>query len=135
VRLSFLGPDAYISPDWYASEGLVPTWNYVAVEATGVARELDRPALQQLLDDLSAQEEARLRPKQPWTLDKVPEARLEAMLNAIVGFSVRLEELEGKLKLSQEKKAEDFDAVVRALEESDGAPARAVATAMRRVKR
>src|ERR1700742_3339716 len=32
VRLSFLGAHAYVSPDWYESEGLVPTWNYQAVE-------------------------------------------------------------------------------------------------------
>ena len=39
--LSFLGPDAYISPDWYGSVDQVPTWNYVAVEAEGFVRALD----------------------------------------------------------------------------------------------
>ena len=132
VRLSFLGPDAYVSPDWYVTEGLVPTWNYAAVEASGVARRLERSALLQLLADLSAQEEERLKPKKPWTLDKVPEARLEALVNAIVGFSVEFETLEGKLKLSQDKKPEDFDGVVRALETKGGASLE-VAKAMRDV--
>ncbi len=31
----FSGPHAYISPDWYETDGLVPTWNYVAVHVTG----------------------------------------------------------------------------------------------------
>ena len=131
VRLSFLGPDSYISPDWYVSEGLVPTWNYVAIEATGVARPLDRRALHQLLIDLSAQEEARLSPKAPWTLDKVPAAKLEALLNAIVGFAVPFDTLEGKFKLSQDKKPEDFEGAVSALEERDDAGAQEIATAMR----
>jgi transcriptional regulator len=131
VRLSFLGPDTYISPDWYVSEGLVPTWNYIAIEAAGVARQLDRPALHQLLVDLSAQEEARLSPKTPWTLDKVPVAKREALLNAIVGFSVPFDTLEGKFKLSQDKKSEDFEGAVSALEERDDAHAQEVATAMR----
>src|SRR5580698_7066653 len=41
VRLSFLGLDAYVSPDWYANEDFVPTWNYIAVEGEGVARRLN----------------------------------------------------------------------------------------------
>jgi transcriptional regulator len=132
VRLSFLGPDAYISPDWYATEGLVPTWNYIAVEGTGTAQRLDKTALRELLVDLSAAAEGRLRPKKPWTIDKVPEARMATLLNAIEGFSVALDTLEGKFKLSQDKKAEDFDRVVRALEASANAGSQAVAASMRR---
>ena len=132
VRLSFLGPDAYVSPDWYKSEGLVPTWNYIAVEGTGVARRLDQTALRQLLVDLSAVHEERLRPKKPWTIDKVPEAKMDTLLNAIVGFSVSFETLEGKFKLSQDKKREDFDGVIDALETSRDAGAQAVAAAMKR---
>jgi transcriptional regulator len=132
VRLSFLGPDAYVSPDWYKTEGLVPTWNYVAVEGSGVAEQLDRAALRQLLVDLSGDQEERLLPKKPWTIDKVPEAKMEALLNAIVGFSVSFETLEGKFKLSQDKKPEDFDGVVEALASSRDASGLAVAAAMSR---
>jgi transcriptional regulator len=132
VRFSFLGPDAYVSPDWYVSEGLVPTWNYIAIEGSGMARQLDKTALRELLVDLSAMQEERLRPKEPWKIEKVPETRLESLLNAIVGFSVDLETLEGKFKLSQDKKAEDFNGVVGALEASRDAGAEAVAAAMLR---
>lgn len=135
IRLSFLGPDTYVSPDWYVSEGLVPTWNYIAIEGSGIARQLDKTALRQLLVDLSAEHEERLRPKEPWRIEKVPEAKLDALLNAIIGFSVDLETLEGKFKLSQDKKAEDFDGVVGALEDAQDASARAVAAAMRRYRK
>lgn len=135
IRLSFLGPDAYVSPDWYRTSALVPTWNYIAVEATGVARQVDKAALRQLLVDLSATHEERLHPKEPWRIEKVPEGKLEGLLNAIVGFSVALETLEGKFKLSQDKKPEDFEGVVDALESSPDAGAQAVAAAMRRYGR
>jgi len=131
VRLLWLGPDAYVSPDWYVSEGMVPTWNYIAIEGSGEMRRLDQGGLRRLLIDLSAAQEDRLLPKKPWTIDKVPEERMNALLNAIVGFSVSFETLEGKLKLSQDKKMEDFEGVVRALEASGEANAHGVAAAMR----
>ena len=62
-----LAADAYVSPDWYESADQVPTWNYVTVEAEGPIVALDEAGLVTLLDDLSAQEEARLAPKPPWT--------------------------------------------------------------------
>src|ERR687895_609122 len=50
--VSCLGPDAYISPDWYGTNDQVPTWNYVSVEAEGPVRRLERDELVGLLDDL-----------------------------------------------------------------------------------
>lgn len=43
--LSFRGPDGYVSPDWYASEAMVPTWNYIAVEARGRVARLEESQL------------------------------------------------------------------------------------------
>ena len=131
LSVSFLGPDAYISPDWYETPGLVPTWNYIAVEGVGVARRLSRDETVSLLDDLSAQEEEKLRPKKPWTMAKVPESRREALLNAIVGFSLSFEMLEGKFKLSQDKRPADFTRVIAALEARGDAASVALAAAMR----
>lgn len=135
LRLSFIGPDAYVSPDWYESAGLVPTWNYIAVEATGTAERLDGDALERLLVDLSTVNENRLLPKPPWTLDKVPVERLAALKSAIEGFVLCFETLEGKLKLSQEKADADFAGVVAALEASGKPAGLAVAAAMRRFVR
>jgi transcriptional regulator len=134
MRLSFLGADAYVSPDWYASEGMVPTWNYSAVEGQGAVRRLNEAELRSLLVDLSAAEEAKLLPKQPWTVDKVPAAKMAMLLNAIAGFSVRCETLEGKFKLSQNVKPEDFAGALRGLEARGDAASRAVAAAMRKAR-
>jgi len=88
-----------------------------------------------LVVDLSAQEEAKLLPKQPWLIDKVPPERAEALLNGIVGFSLSFERLEGKFKLSQDKKPEDFAGVIAGLEARGDAASMAVAAAMRKVEK
>ena len=100
---SVMGPDFYVSPDWYGTPDQVPTWNYLAVEAEGPLQRLDEAELAALLDDLSGAHEARLAPKKPWTRDKMTPARFEAMLKAIVGFEMRIEELRGTNKLGQQK--------------------------------
>lgn len=130
LRLSFLGAHAYVSPDWYASDGKVPTWNYRAVEGAGVVRRLDGEALHRLLVDLSAAEEAHLAPKAPWTVDKVPADKMAMLLKAIVGFALTFETLEGKFKLSQNVSAADHAGVVAGLGARGDAQSRAVAQAM-----
>lgn len=133
VSISVTGPDAYVSPDWYRSIVTVPTWNYIAVEGEGVVRRTSREELRQLVVDLSAQEEEKLLPKPPWLIDKVPPERTEALLNGIVGFSLSFERLEGKFKLSQDKKPEDFAGAIAGLESRGDAASLAAAAAMRKV--
>src|SRR5215212_4330218 len=74
------GPHAYVSPEDYGLEDRVPTWNYVAVELEGTVRTLDPDALIRLVDDLSADQEARLAPKIPWTRARMSEGRFEGLL-------------------------------------------------------
>lgn len=131
LRVSFVCADAYVSPDWYETQGSVPTWNYIAVEGTGRARRLDVDELRQSLADLSAMHEDRLRPKRPWTLEKISEQRLAALLNAIHGFAVTFETLEGKFKLSQDKSPANIAGVIAGLESRCDPASLAVARAMR----
>jgi len=102
-----LGAEAYVSPDWYESADQVPTWNYVTVEAEGPVAAMDDDGLVALLDDLSAQEEARLAPKPPWTRHKMTPGRFEGMTRAIIGARLAVERLEGTFKLSQNKNEAD----------------------------
>ncbi len=131
---SFRGPDAYVSPDWYRSTSMVPTWNYVAVEGSGHAEVLDGAQLRGLLVDLSAHEEAKLAPKRPWTIDMLSADRRAILLKAIVGFSVRFERLEGKFKLSQEKSDADFYGALSGLEGRGDPGSIAIASAMKVAK-
>jgi transcriptional regulator len=110
-----LATEAYVSPDWYESADQVPTWNYVSVEAEGPVAALDEAGLVALLDDLSAQEEARLAPKPPWTRAKMSPGRFDTMTRAIVGARMTVERLEGITKLSQNKGEADRAGVIAAL--------------------
>ena len=101
--ISCLGPDAYISPDWYGTPDQVPTWNYLAVEAEGPLRQIDEDELAALLDELGAAHEPRLAPKPPWTRDKLDPDRFARLLKAIVGFELKIEALRGTRKLGQNK--------------------------------
>lgn len=97
------GPHAYISPEWYGLEDRVPTWNYVAVELEGPVSALDADGLVRLVDDLSAEQEARLAPKVPWTRDKMSPGRFEGLLKAIAGFEMRIAAWRGTAKMDQDK--------------------------------
>jgi transcriptional regulator len=113
-----LGSDAYISPDWYGAPDQVPTWDYLTVEAEGLVTVMDDAELVDLLDRLSAQEEAKLLPKPPWTRGKMSPGRFEAMLRGIVGAKLAVERLEGTFKFSQNKTGAQRAGVVQALGEN-----------------
>jgi transcriptional regulator len=112
----FHGPDAYISPDWYVSENQVPTWNYAAVYVEGPMRILSRGEMIAQVDALSAEQEEKLAPKKPWTRAKMAPGLDERLLAAIQGVELRIEKLEGKFKLSQNKTAADIEGAAAALD-------------------
>ena len=109
------GPHAYVSPEDYGLEDRVPTWNYIAVELEGPVRTLDPDALIRLVDDLSAEQEARLAPKPPWTRDKMSEGRFEGLLKAIAGFEMEIAAWRGTAKVDQDKPDEVRNRIADAL--------------------
>ena len=124
------GPDAYVSPDWYVSADQVPTWNYVSVHLYGTAQILRPEAARAHVDELSDLFEARLLPKTPWRTAKMPPARLDAMLRAIVPIEVALTRVEGQRKLAQHKSAKDRAGVVAGLTARGDAASLAIAALM-----
>jgi transcriptional regulator len=125
-----MGEDAYVSPDWYAAADQVPTWNYRSVEIEGALRTMRRDETAQLLDDLSAQFEATLAPKPPWTRAKMRADTFETMLGAITGFEMTIERMEGTFKLSQNKPADEIARVSARLAERPDAGSQAVSALM-----
>ena len=123
--------DAYISPDWYDMADQVPTWNYLSAEIEGPVRILERADAARLLDDLSAQFEARLAPKTPWTRTKMSPGRFEAMLEGIVAFEMTVERLAGTTKLSQNKPAVAIERLASRLSERLDDASRRIAARMR----
>jgi transcriptional regulator len=131
AKAVFWGPDAYVSPDWYVSENQVPTWNFVSVLAEGPMRVLSREEMVAQVNALTAEQEARLLPKKPWTRDKMAPGSDTRMFAAIEGVEMRIVTLEGKFKLSQNKFASDVEGVIRGLETRGDPLSLAVAGAMR----
>ncbi len=126
----FSGPHAYISPTWYEAENTVPTWNYVAVHATGWAELVEEPdALLEIVRHTVDHYEAAM--PQPWRLGD-DSTFINRLLRQIVGFRLRIETLEGKWKLNQNHPAERREKAIRALEAAGSADALGVASAMRR---
>jgi transcriptional regulator len=101
--IAVMGPDGYISPDWYGDPAQVPTWNYVAVHLRGTIRPAPEEDMRRHLDRVSAQFENRLAPKRPWTADKMPPDALARMMRSILPFRFSVEEVEGTWKLNQNK--------------------------------
>lgn len=126
----FSGPQCYVSPDWYASEHQVPTWNYATVHVYGKPAPMDDAALCRQLDDLSASQETRL-PKTPWTTAKLPQERYATKRSAIVGFSMPIDLIEGKWKMNQDRQPADREAVIAMLTELGGDDRLAVAATIK----
>ena len=120
VLVMFQGPHAYISPTWYVTPG-VPTWDYAAVHVYGSARAIDDvSAAKRHVERLAARYERGNQP--PWA----PEFD-ERKLRGIVGIEIRIKEIQGKFKVSQNRPAEDRARVAAELRASGSENALAVA--------
>jgi len=117
----FTGPDAYVSPSYYASKlqhgKVVPTWDYEAVHVHGRLERFDDPhTLHEVVSALTDHFEAD-RPK-PWSVSDAPERYVAGMLRAIVGIRLVIERIEAARKLSQNKNAADLAGVQAGLRAS-----------------
>jgi transcriptional regulator len=113
------GPDAYISPAWYAAKRehgrVVPTWNYVTAHVHGQLVIHDDPSwVESNVRALSDRHEASRAA--PWSVDDAPERYIAGQLRAIVGVELTIDRVEGKFKLSQNRSDEDIAGAIDGLE-------------------
>jgi transcriptional regulator len=118
----FQGPEAYITPSWYATKRdnakVVPTWNYVAIHAYGPIDFFDDA--ERLRDVVTRLTERQETPRaEPWAVSDAPPDYIEGMLKGIVGFALPIARLDGKWKMSQNRPAVDRAGVIAGLE-ADG---------------
>ncbi|MEC1648425.1 FMN-binding negative transcriptional regulator [Bacillus halotolerans] len=105
VLVMFQGPHAYISSSWYEKEN-VPTWNYQAVHVYGTASILNEEELKHDLTMLLQKYEKHR--KNPVLWDKLSPQLLESQLKGIVGFKMKVEEIQASYKLSQNRNEKDY---------------------------
>ncbi|MCY8933944.1 FMN-binding negative transcriptional regulator [Bacillus atrophaeus] len=105
VLVMFQGPHAYISSSWYEKEN-VPTWNYQAVHLYGTASILNEEELKHDLTMLLQKYEKHR--KNPILWDKLSPQLLESQLKGIVGFKIKVGEIQASYKLSQNRNETDY---------------------------
>jgi transcriptional regulator len=115
--LAVMGPDAYVSPDWYGHADQVPTWNYIAVHLRGELLPLPPEALEPHLNALSDSFEARLAPKPVWKTAKMSDGVMARMMRMILPFRLVITAVDGTWKLGQNKPPEARAGVISALAE------------------
>jgi transcriptional regulator len=129
----FVGPNAYVSPQWYAAKQehgrVVPTWNYVAVHAYGKVRfSDDRDLLLEIVTRLTEKNEASF--DHPWKVSDAPSDYVEGMLNAIVAFEMPITRIEASWKLSQNRSEADRMGTLEGLRSRGSAVAEEMSKAM-----
>ena len=122
VLVVFQGPQAYISPSFYATKSetgkVVPTWNYAMVEVRGVARLHEDPEwLDAQIAALTARQERQRTPS--WAVSDAPRDFIDAQLRAIVGFQIEIATIEGKWKVSQNRPEADRRGVADGLTQTN----------------
>jgi transcriptional regulator len=120
----FLGPQGYITPQYYATKRqtakVVPTWNYAAIHAYGTMRFIDdRDGKLAIVTRLTEHHEGKLAV--PWQVSDAPADFIDTMLNSIIGFEMTITRLEGKWKMSQNRPETDRVGVIEGLR-ADGQP-------------
>jgi transcriptional regulator len=132
VLVVFQGEHGYVSPSWYVAKQengkVVPTWNYAAVHAYGIATAVhDAAWLRRMVEDLTNRHEQGRA--EPWQVSDAPADYVEKLLGAIVGVEIPVTQLIGKWKVSQNRSVADRQGVIAGLE-SDGAQSQAAVAAL-----
>ncbi len=128
VLAVFSGPHAYVSPTWYESDRVVPTWNYAAVHVYGSFRAVhDERDTIAMLADMVRMYEASM--PAPWAFDAESDFSRN-MAHGVVAFRIEIQRLEGQFKLSQNQSSGRRENVIAALKATNDANATAVAAIM-----
>lgn len=106
ISVVFHGPECYISPSIYKNDKQLPTWNYVKVHLSGdpqiiTSQDRLKESIVKMTEFLEGEKKAFVLEQDNPQMDKI--------INYIVGFEIAIESWEGKFKLSQDKKGQDFD--------------------------
>lgn len=132
VLVIFQGPHAYVSSSWYSHEN-VPTWNYQAVHIYGKASILTKEELREDLANLLEKYEKHRENPVLW--DTLSPELLESQMKGVVGFKIKVEEVQAAYKLSQNRNEEDYMNIINKLKEEDNPVSTQVALEMERIKK
>jgi transcriptional regulator len=127
----FNGPNSYLSSSWYQKEN-VPTWNYVAVHVYGKVKIMEGEELLDALTKLVDKYEKNS--KNPVSVKKMSSRTLE-QVNGIVGFSIKINEIQAAYKLSQNREEKEYTNITNELEKIGDSNSIGIAEAMKKAKK
>ena len=114
VLVIFQGPDAYISSTWYETED-VPTWDYQSIHVYGEGRLLNHDELVSDLKQLLNHYEGYKDDGATWNHLSEDTKR---QIHGIVGFQVKVNDIEAVYKLSQNRSKQEKVNIVKQLKAS-----------------
>ncbi|MFJ7647485.1 FMN-binding negative transcriptional regulator [Lysinibacillus sp. NPDC097279] len=116
VLVMFQGPHAYISSSWYEQEN-VPTWNYQSVHIYGHATILEKEELVEDLTKLLVKYESNR--ENPILWESLSPELLEKEMKGIVGFKIKIGEIQAAYKLSQNRNEADYINIIDQLKNEE----------------
>lgn len=128
VLAIFNGPHTYVSSSWYEKEN-VPTWNYIAVHVYGKIKIIEGEELLNSLKKLVDKYE--VNSENPVSVEKMSPKTLR-QINGIVGFSIKISEIQAAYKLSQNRNTSDYHRIVNELDNNGHLGSSEVATEMKK---
>ncbi|MFJ7826130.1 FMN-binding negative transcriptional regulator [Psychrobacillus sp. NPDC096623] len=131
VLVIYQGSHSYISSSWYGHEN-VPTWNYQAVHVYGQASILGEEELKQ--DLITLLEKYEKQRDNPVLWGKLSPELLESEIKGIVGFKIKVEEVQAAYKLSQNRNEEDYQNIIEKLQEEENLNSHQLAEVMKKIK-
>ena len=123
----FNGPHSYVSSSWYKKEN-VPTWNYIAVHIYGTIKIIEGDELLNSLKKLVDKYEEKS--ETPVSVEKMSEKTLK-QIKGIVGFKIRINEIQAAYKLSQNREDSDYHTIIDKLENTEDSNSAEVAKEMK----
>jgi len=119
-------PHAYISSSWYSHEN-VPTWNYQAVHVYGMASIMSEEELEEDLKLLLQKYEAHREHPVLW--DSLS-SQTKKQIKGIVGFKIKIQEVQAAYKLSQNRNETDYQNIIDELQKEPHPYAKEIARLM-----
>lgn len=128
TTIIFQGPHTYITPKWYTEDD-VPTWNYSVLHVHGTATLInDHEGLVNCLKTLATHAES-LWPS-GWSFNIPDDLKDDHLTKHIVGFKIRIEDINLKKKLSQNRTPNDRIGILNGLSTRADEASRFVKTEM-----
>lgn len=115
----FTGPQCYVSASWYTNPQIGSTWNYMSLHCRGNLQFMPDEHLISLMQKLTLRFEKN-NTGSPTIYDNLPEAFLKKMMPAIVGFEIKVEEMDNVFKLSQNRNKPSYLNIIEQLEKQGG---------------